>query len=143
MRDAGRGCLPDPARKAHWIAMTSNPSGDGFTRGFDQVPPEAYEPDPALAGYPPPQPTQLGPASYSPTAPQQRHPSEYPPPPPYPQIRPVPALADRPPPSHQIVRAPLFCWWKPPLCLLLVILLAFVMMCLAIVPVLIAVWITG
>ena len=49
MRDAGRGCLPDPARKAHWIAMTSNPSGDGFTRGFDQVPPEAYEPDPAKA----------------------------------------------------------------------------------------------
>jgi hypothetical protein len=57
MRDAGRGCLPDPARKAHWIAMTSNPSGDGFTRGFDQLPPQAYEPDPALASYPPPPPT--------------------------------------------------------------------------------------
>ena len=55
MRDAGRGCLPDPARKAHWMAMTSNPTGDGFKRGFDQLPPTAYEPDPALTGYPPPQ----------------------------------------------------------------------------------------
>jgi uncharacterized protein len=123
--------------------MTSNPSGDGFTRGFDQIPPEAYEPDPALAGYPPPQPTQLGPASYSPTAPQQRHPSEYLPPPPYAQIRPVSALPDRPRPYQQMLRGPLYRWWKPLLCLLLVILLAFVMMCLAIVPVLIAVWITG
>ena len=35
--------------------MTSNPAGDGFTRGFDQLPPNSYEPDPALAGYPPPQ----------------------------------------------------------------------------------------
>ena len=52
MRDAGRGCLPDPARKAHWIAMTSNPAGDGFTRGFDQLPPDNYEPDPALSGLP-------------------------------------------------------------------------------------------
>ena len=123
--------------------MTSNPSGDGFTRGFDQVPPEAYEPDPALAGYPPPQPTQLGPASYSPTAPQQRHPSEYPPPRPYAQIRHVSALPDRPRPYQQMLRGPLYRWWKPLLCLLLVVVLAFVMMCLAIVPVLIAVWITG
>jgi CAAX protease family protein len=149
MRDAGRGCLPDPARKAHWIAMTSNPSGDGFTRGFDQVPPEAYEPDPALAGYPPPQPTQLGPASYSPTAPYNEaaqrpygHPSEYPRPP-YAQIRRVGALPDRPRPYQQMLRGPLYRWWKPLLCLLLVLVLAFVMMCLAIVPVLIAVWITG
>jgi uncharacterized protein len=150
MRDAGRGCLPDPARKAHWIAMTSNPSGDGFTRGFDQVPPEAYEPDPALAGYPPPQPTQLGPAGYSPTAPHNQaaqqpygHPSEYPPPLPYAEIRPVSAMSDKPRPYQQMLRGPLYRWWKPLLCLLLVIVLAFVMMCLAIVPVLIAVWITG
>jgi membrane protease YdiL (CAAX protease family) len=150
MRDAGRGCLPDPARKAHWIAMTSNPSGDGFTRGFDQLPPEAYEPDPALAGYPPPQPTQLGPASYSPTAPYNeaaprpygRQPNEYPPPP-YAQVRRVRALPDRPRPYQQMLRGPLYRWWKPLLCLLLVVVLAFVMMCLAIVPVLIAVWITG
>jgi uncharacterized protein len=150
MRDAGRGCLPDPARKAHWIAMTSNPTGDGFTRGFDQLPPEAYEPDPALAGYPPPQPTQLGPASYSPTAPHSEaaqrpygHPSEYPPPPPYSQVRRVSALPDRPRPYQQMLRGPLYRWWKPLLCLLLVTVLAFAMMCVAIVPVLIAVWITG
>jgi uncharacterized protein len=130
--------------------MTSNPSGDGFTRGFDQVPPEAYEPDPALAGYPPPQPTQLGPAGYSPTAPHNQaaqqpygHPSEYPPPLPYAEIRPVSAMSDRPRPYQQMLRGPLYRWWKPLLCLLLVIVLAFVMMCLAIVPVLIAVWITG
>ena len=130
--------------------MTSNPSGDGFTRGFDQVPPEAYEPDPALAGYPPPQPTQLGPASYSPTAPYNEaaqrpygHPSEYPQPPPHAQARRVSALPDRPRPYQQMLRGPLYRWWKPLLCLMLVIVLAFAMMCLAIVPVLIAVWITG
>ena len=55
MSDAGRWCLPDPARKAHWIAMTSNSYGDGSTRGFDKLPPDVYQPDPALAGYPPPQ----------------------------------------------------------------------------------------
>jgi uncharacterized protein len=131
--------------------MTNNSSGDGFTRGFDQLPPESYEPDPALAGYPPPQPTQLGPASYNPTAPPHNeappppygHPSEYPPAPPYAQIRRVSALPDRPRPYQQMLRGPLYRWWKPLLCLLLVLVLAFVMMCLAIVPVLIAVWITG
>jgi uncharacterized protein len=150
MRDAGRGCLPDPARKAHWIAMTSNPSGDGFARGFDQVPPQAYEPDPALAGYPPPQPTQLGPASYSPTAPPPPYgaPSAYSPPSafpqaPYPQARRVSALPDGPRPYQQMLRGPLYRWWKPLLCLLLVIPLALFMMGLALVPVLIAVWITG
>src|SRR5215213_7545649 len=139
MRDAGRGCLPDPARKAHWIAMTSNPSGDGFTRGFDQVPPEAYEPDPALAGYPPPQPTQLGPASYSPTAPHNQaaqqpygHPSEYPPPLPYAQIRPVSAMPDSPRPYQQMLRGPLYRWWKPLLCLVLVLPLAAIMMAVAV-----------
>ena len=149
MRDAGRGCLPDPARKAHWIAMTSNPSGDGFTRGFDQHPPQAYEPDPALAGYPPPQPTpqptQLGPASYGPSAPRPPYgyPTPYPPPPPALPGRPVSALPDGPRPYQQMLRGPLYRWWKPLLCLLLVIPLALAMMGLAIVPVLIAVWITG
>ena len=147
MRDAGRGCLPDPARKAHWIAMTTNPSGDGFTRGFDQLPPQAYEPDPALAGYPPPQPTpqptQLGPASYSPSAPRPPYgyPAAYPPP--IPPARPVSALPDGPRQYQQMLRGPLYRWWKPLLCLLLVIPLALVMMGLAIVPMLIAVWITG
>jgi uncharacterized protein len=154
MRDAGRGCLPDPARKAHWIAMTSNPSGDGFTRGFDQVPPEAYEPDPALAGYPPPQPTpqptQLGPASYNPTAQQPYgYPSAYPPPPPpfqqapFPQLRPVDAMPDGPRPYQQMLRGPRYRWWKPLLCLVLVLPLALIMMGIAIVPVIIAGLISG
>ena len=144
MRDAGRGCLPDPARKAHWIAMTSNPSGDGFTRGFDQLPPETYEPDPALARYPPPQPTQLGPASYSPTAPHYDAapqpdgvPSAYPPPP-FPQARPVSAMPDGPRLYQQMLRGPLYRWWKPLLCLVLVLPLAGIMMTIAIVPVIIA-----
>ena len=150
MRDAGRGCLPDPARKAHWIAMTSNPSGDGFTRGFDQVPPEAYEPDPALAGYPPPQPTQLGPASYSPTAAHNQaaqqpygYPSEYPPPLPYARIRPVSAMPDSPRQYQQMLRGPRYRWWKPLLCLVLVLPLAAIMMAVAVVPVIVAGLIAG
>jgi membrane protease YdiL (CAAX protease family) len=149
MRDAGRGCLPDPARKAHWIAMTSNPSGDGFTRGFDQVPPEAYEPDPALAGFPPPQPTapqptQLGPASYNPAAPPQPYgyPNAYPPPVPH-VARHVRALPDGPRVYQQMLRGPLYRWWKPLLSFVVFALLAFIMMGLAIVPVLVAGLITG
>ena len=144
MRDAGRGCLPDPARKAHWIAMTSNPSGDGFTRGFDQLPPQAYEPDPALAGYPPPQPTQLGPASYHPGTPPQPYgyPNAYPPPP-FPQARPISALPNGPRAYHQMLRGPLYRWWKPLLCLVLVLLFAAIMMALAIIPVIIAGMIVG
>ncbi|HEU4908791.1 MAG TPA: CPBP family intramembrane glutamic endopeptidase [Propionibacteriaceae bacterium] len=135
--------------------MTSNPSGDGFTRGFDQVPPEAYEPDPALAGYPPPQPTQLGPASYSPTAPhneaaQQPYgvPNLYPPrapfpQPPLPQARRVSALPDGPRPYQQMLRGPLYRWWKPLLCLVLMLLLAAIMMAVAVVPVIVAVIVAG
>jgi uncharacterized protein len=160
MRDAGRGCLPDPARKAHWIAMTSNPSGEGFTRGFDQVPPEAYEPDPALAGYPPPQPTQqptqLGPASYNPTGPQQPYgyPNAYPPPPPsfqqpsfaqapVPQVRPVSAMPDGPRLYQQMLRGPKYRWWKPVLCLVLVLVLWLILAFAMIVPVIIAGMISG
>ena len=124
MRDAGRGCLPDPARKAHWIAMTSNPSGDGFTRGFDQLPPDVYEPDPALAGYPPP-------------------PAAYPPRPAFPPPRPVSAMPDSPRVYQQMLRGPMYRWWKPLLCLVLVVPLAVLMMGLAIVPVLIAGLVTG
>ena len=130
--------------------MTSNPSGDGFTRGFDQVPPEAYEPDPALAGYPPPQPTQLGPASYSPTAAHNQaaqqpygHPSEYPPPLPYARIRPVSAMPDSPRPYQQMLRGPRYRWWKPLLCLVLVLPLAAIMMAVAVVPVIVAGLIAG
>jgi CAAX protease family protein len=145
MRDAGRGCLPDPARKAHWIAMTSNPSGDGFTRGFDQLPPDVYEPDPALAGYPAPQPTPApGPTGYGQAGPGQPYgyPPAYPPPS-YPPPRPVSPMPDSPRPYQQMLRGPRYRWWKPLLCLVLVIPMAVLMMGLAIVPVLIAGFVTG
>ena len=88
MTDAGRGCLPDPARKAHWIAMSSDSYGDGSTRGFDKPPPDQYQPDPALAGFPPP-PTlpSTGPNGYGQAGPGQPYgqigpygPPAYPPP---------------------------------------------------------------
>jgi CAAX protease family protein len=135
--------------------MTSNSSGDGFTRGFDQVPPESYEPDPALAGYPPPQPTQLGPASYNPTAPYSGAapqpygaPGAYPPqspipPAPFPQTSPVSALPDGPRVYQQMLRGPRYHWWKPVLCLVLVLPLAGIMMTIAIVPVIIAGLVAG
>src|SRR6188472_2968465 len=109
MRDAGRGCLPDPARKAHWIAMTSNSSGDGFTRGFDQLPPQAYEPVPALAGYPPPQPpAPPGPTAYGQPVPNQPYGYQpgYAPPPAYPPPRPLSAMPDGTRVYQQMLRGP-------------------------------------
>ena len=146
MRDAGRGCLPDPARKAHWIAMTSNPAGDGFTRGFDQLPPNSYEPDPALAGYPPPQNGQApAPMNYGPPGPGQ--PYGYSAPYPTSQAvqppRPVSAMPDGPRPYQQMLRGPRYRWWKPLLCLLLFLCLFLLMAMLAIVPVLIAGLVSG
>jgi uncharacterized protein len=145
MSDAGRWCLPDPARKAHWIAMSSNSYGDGSTRGFDKLPPDLYQPDPALAGYPPPQPAPpVGSIGYG-QPPGQPYgqvgpygPPGYPPPTPVPTS----ALPDVPRPYQQMLRGRRYRWWKPLLCLLLVIPLALFMMGLAIVPVLIAGWIT-
>ena len=147
MSDAGRWCLPDPARKAHWIAMSSNSYGDGSTRGFDKLPPDLYQPDPALASYTPPQPAPpMGSIGYGQPAPGNPYgqvgpsgPSGYPPPMPVPTS----ALPDGPRAYQQMLRGPRYRWWKPLLCLLLVILLAFSMMALALVPVLIAGWITG
>jgi uncharacterized protein len=147
MSDAGRWCLPDPARKAHWIAMSSNSYGDGSTRGFDKLPPDLYQPDPARAGYPPPQPAPpMGSIGYGQPAPGQPygHVGPYGPPGyPLPTSVPTSALPEVPRPYHQMLRGPRYRWWKPLLCLLLVILLAFSMMALALVPVLIAGWITG
>ena len=150
MRDAGRGCLPDPARKAHWMAMTSNPTGDGFRRGFDQLPPDAYEPDPALTGYPPPhsipQPAPpLGSGAYAQSAPEQPYgyPPAYESQPAFPPPRQVNALPDVPRVYQQMLRGPLYRWWKPLLCLLVFVPLAFLMMGLAIVPVVIAGLVTG
>ncbi len=146
MSDAGRWCLPDPARKAHWIAMSSNSYGDGSTRGFDKLPPDLYEPDPALAGYPPPQPAPpTGPIGYGEPAPGQPYGQRGPYVPPGHPPMPVPAsaLPDVPRPYQQMLRGRRYRWWKPLLCLLLVVLLALIMMGLATVPVLIAGWITG
>jgi uncharacterized protein len=148
MRDTGRGCMPDPARKAHWIAMTSNPSGDGFTRGFDPLPPKAYQPDPDLAGYPPPQAAHpLGPVSYGQAGPgpgqPYGYPAPYPPPPAYSPPRRVSAMPDGPRVYQQMLRGPLYRWWKPLLCLLLVVPLAGILMGVAIVPVIVAGLISG
>jgi membrane protease YdiL (CAAX protease family) len=147
MSDAGRWCLPDPARKAHWIAMSSNSYGDGSTRGFDKLPPDLYQPDPALADYPPPQvPPSMGPIGYGQAGARQPYGQVGPyGPPGYPPQMPVPtsALPDRPRPYQQMLRGRKYRWWKPLLCLVLVIPLALLMMGLAIVPVLIAGWITG
>ncbi len=147
MNDAGRGCLPDPARKAHWIAMTSNSYGDGSTRGLDKLPSDIYQPDPALAGYPPPQaPPSMGPIGDGQAGPGQPYGPGGPyGPPGYPPQLPVPtsALPDRPRPYQQMLRGRKYRWWKPLLCIVLGILLALLMMVLAIVPVLIAGWITG
>ncbi|HJY45024.1 MAG TPA: CPBP family glutamic-type intramembrane protease [Propionibacteriaceae bacterium] len=147
MSDAGRWCLPDPARKAHWIAMSSNSYGDGSTRGFDKLPPDLYQPDPELAGYPPPQPApSMGPIGYGQPGPGQSYgqlgpygPAVYPPPMPVPTS----ALPDVPRPYQQMLRGRKYRWWKPLLCLALVIPLALFMMGLAIVPVLIAGLVTG
>jgi CAAX protease family protein len=147
MSDAGRWCLPDPARKAHWIAMSSNSYGDGATRGFDKLPPDVYQPDPALAGYPPPQPAPpTGPIGNG--QPPPGHPygqvvpygqSGYPPPMPVPTS----ALPDGPRAYQQMLRGPRYRWWKPLLCLVLVLILALLMMGLAIVPVIIAGLVSG
>jgi uncharacterized protein len=147
MSDAGRWCLPDPARKAHWIAMSSNSYGDGSTRGFDKLPPDLYQPDPALAGYPPPQPAPpMGSIGDGQPAQGQPYgqvgpygPSGYPPPVP---VR-TSALPDVPRPYQQMLRGPRYRWWKPLLCLVLVLPLALLMMGLAIVPVLIAGLVSG
>jgi membrane protease YdiL (CAAX protease family) len=147
MSDAGRWCLPDPARKAHWIAMSSNSYGDGSTRGFDKLPPDMYQPDPALAGYPPPQPAPpMGSIGYGQPGPGQPYGQVGPyGSPGYPPPMPVPAsaLPEVPRAYQQMLRGPRYRWWKPLLCLVLVLLLALFMMVLAIVPVLIAGWITG
>ena len=146
MSDAGRWCLPDPARKAHWIAMSSNSYGDGSTRGFDKLPPDFYQPDPDLAGYPPPQSAPMGPIGYGQPGPGQPYGQVGPyGSPPYPPPKPVPlsALPDVPRPYQQMLRGPRYRWWKPLLCLVLVLPLALFMMGLAIVPVLIAGLVTG
>src|SRR4029453_12038621 len=130
MNDAGRGCLPDPARKAHWIAMTSNSYGDGSTRGFDKLPPDMYQPDPALAEYPPPPvPPSMGPIGYGQAGPSQpnTHIGPYGSPAYPPQIpAPMSPLPDGPRAYQQMLRAPLNRWGRR----LLSLVLAFPLACL-------------
>jgi uncharacterized protein len=118
----------------------------------DQRPPENPEPDPALAGFPPPQP--LAPAPYPPQPYDQygwppsglyQFPGAHPPSPPgltapaaYGMSYPVPArgsaLPTEPQPYHQMLRGPRFRWWKPVLTLLLAVALYIPLMLLALAP---------
>jgi hypothetical protein len=106
----------------------------------DQRPPENPEPDPALAGFPPPQP--LAPAPYLPqpyapylpastglAAPSGYGMSYHVPPP-----GPVSALPTEPRPYHQMLRGPLFRWWKPVLTLLLAVALDIPFATLSMIP---------
>ena len=127
--------------------MSSNSYGDGSTRGFDKLPPDRYQPDPALAGFPPPPPLpSTGPNGYGQAGPGQ----------PYGQIGPygspayppplpgkTSALPDGPRAYQQMLRGPQYRWWKPLLCLVLVLPLALLLMGLAIVPVLVAGLVNG
>jgi membrane protease YdiL (CAAX protease family) len=120
--------------------MTSNPYGDGSTRGFDKVPPnpyepDLYEPDPALAGYPPPQPPP--PLGYGQPGPYGA--PAFPPP----KSLATGALPQVPRVYQQMLRGPRYRWWKPLLCFVLVVPLALILMGLAIVPVLIAGLVSG
>ena len=99
----------------------------------DQRPPENSEPDPALAGFPPPQPLAPGAFAPQPYAPQPPYgpygpapsalpvPGTYGMPYPVPAPAPASALPAEPVPYHQMLRGPRFRWWKPVLTLLLAV----------------------
>ena len=106
----------------------------------DQRPPENPEPDPALAGFPPPQPlapAHYGPQQYLPYGPPT---SGLAAPPAYGTNYPVPAagsvsaLPTEPRPYHQMLRGPRFRWWKPVVTLLLAVALAIPLITLALIP---------
>ena len=98
----------------------------------DQRPPDNPEPDPALAGFPPPQ-------AYTPAAdepPADGLPTAYPlpmPPVPYGPAQ-VSALPTEPRPYHQMLRGPRFRWWKPIVTLLLTVALGIPLIMLSFVP---------
>jgi membrane protease YdiL (CAAX protease family) len=106
----------------------------------DQRPPDNPEPDPALAGFPPPQPLAPGPYAPQPYAPYGRLPSGLTAPAAhgmaYPVLAPAPlsALPTEPRPYHQMLRGPLFRWWKPVLTLLLAVALYIPLVVLSLVP---------
>ncbi|HEV2928251.1 MAG TPA: type II CAAX endopeptidase family protein [Propionibacteriaceae bacterium] len=113
--------------------MTSPPFGD-------QRPPDNPEPDPALAGFPPPQPLAPGPYAPQPYAPYGPLPSGLTAPAaqglayPVPAPAPLSALPTEPRPYHQMLRGPLFRWWKPVLTLLLAVALYIPLVVLSLVP---------
>jgi uncharacterized protein len=104
----------------------------------DQRPPENPEPDPALAGFPPP----VAPAPYSPQPygaygmPSSRAgmPAMNGMPFPVPALAPLSALPTEPRPYHQMLRGPRFRWWKPVVTLLLAAALGIPLMMLSLVP---------
>jgi len=97
--------------------MTSTPYGPP-----DQRPPEQPDPDPALAGYPPPIPqhsaTALSPYAYHPVEPVRRS-----------------ALPDGPRLYQQMLRGPRRHWWRPIVALLLIVPLAVPLMFAAVLPI--------
>ena len=119
---------------AHWLQMTSPVSGG------DQRPPQDPEPDPALAGFPPPQshaPQPYAPqpyARYGPPYPGLTAPAAYGLGYPAPVPAPVDALPTEPRPYHQMLRGPRFRWWKPVLTLLLAVALGIPLILLSFVP---------
>ena len=107
----------------------------------DQRPPENPEPDPALAGFPPPQPYPPSPYATQPYPIRQVAPpyaggpvAPYPVAP-YPgSPAPVSALPTEPRPYHQMLRGPLFRWWKPIVTLLLTVALGIPLITLSVLP---------
>jgi len=127
----------------------------------DQRPPENPEPDPALAGFPPPPyptspyappPYPSGPGGPPYPGTPAAWPQPYPPganPPvgsgfapaygtsvvPYPVApAPVSALPTQPVPYHQMLRGPRFRWWKPIVTLLLTLALGIPLVLLSVLP---------
>jgi uncharacterized protein len=116
--------------------MTSPASGD-------QRPPENPQPDPALAGFPPPQPVAYAPQPYQPDGQYANWgpatqglavPAGYGLPDPAMPPAPLSALPTEPRPYHQMLRGPRFRWWKPIVTLLLALALAIPLMTLSLVP---------
>src|SRR3954452_22913060 len=115
--------------------MTSPASGD-------QRPPENPQPDPALAGFPPPQPVAYAPQPYQADGPyptwgpasQGLVPAGYGLPGPVLPPAPLSALPTEPRLYHQMLRGPRFRWWKPIVTLLLALALAIPLMTLSLVP---------
>jgi CAAX protease family protein len=109
----------------------------------DQRPPENPQPDPALAGFPPPQPVAYAPQPYQPGGPYAPWgpasqglavPAGYGMPGPVVPPARLSALPTEPRPYHQMLRGPRFRWWKPIVTLLLAVALAIPLMMLSLLP---------